>query len=290
MKKGISISLLALSLAACGGGGGSNSSDSNDENILSLKTDFAVGIRGSEQEPTVTAASVSEGDTVALNTRLTGSIPEDGSIRFSFTPTETTIVALVLSSTAEDLDLELTDSNYDVNIESSDSTSNEAIIFDAISGTPYFIDVDAYGKGGSFQLKLVEANRSSLGLSNDEYVVITQLNIAQECVEDGQNLSSNTTEVQNKIINWKGGYVLNLSGENKTSFTSVNDNSFSIADSTSESYSDGESYSNISIFNYTTNFATGELTGDGNYVETYTDNAATETCTSEVEITGKVVL
>jgi hypothetical protein len=288
MRKEISISLLALGLVACGGGSSSSDSDSSGSggnNTLVINKDFASGIRGIEQEPALTSATVSEGDVIALNTNLTGSVLEDSSVSLYFTPTKTEKVAFILSSAAEDLDLEV--STQGLSLESYGFTSNEALVADAIAGQLYTVEVESYVGQGAFQLKLVEANRSSLGLSTNEYVIEAEYTIERACVESGETSTYDSSKNVNKIINWKEGYIMDLSGENKSSFTSINDNSFTATYSKTEN--DGN-YELEQTTNYTTNFETGVLNGTLLSTETETYNSRTEVCTSDIEIAAKVIL
>ncbi len=288
MRKEISISLLALGLVACGGGSSSSDSDSSGSggnNTLVINKDFAAGIRGSEQEPALTSATVSEGDNVALNTNLTGSVLEDGSVSLYFTPTESETVAIVLSSLAEDLDLSVL--SQDTDLSSYGSNSNEALVFDVIADQRYIVAVEQYIGQGSFQLKLVGANRSSLGLSTNEYVIEAEYTIERACVANGETFTFDSSKNVNKIINWKEGYIMDLSGENKSSFTSINDNSFTATYSKTDN--DGN-YELEQTTNYTTNFETGVLNGSLLSTETETYNSRTEVCTSDIEIAAEVIL
>tara|TARA_B100000446_G_C10544846_1_gene338150 strand:+ start:2318 stop:3160 length:843 start_codon:yes stop_codon:yes gene_type:complete len=280
MKKEISIYLLALSLVACGG-------DSSSDSSLGINKDFASGVRGVEQEPTLTSDTVSEGDTIVLNSNLTGTVSDGSSVIFNFTPTETQKLALILSSAATDLDLGV--SSTDLDLMSDDENSNEAIIFEATAGQLYSVEVESYEGAGSFELKFVEANRSSFGLSANEYIVEAEYTSVQTCVENEQTSTYNEIYDVSIIINWKDGYVVNLSNEYKTSFKSVTDNSFTAV--SSDSGTEGnESYENTFTLNYTTNFETGELTGTAVSETTSVENSITEVCTSNISITANVVL
>ena len=254
---------------------------------LGINKDFASGIRGAEQEPALKNDPVSEGDNVELNTRLTGNVLEDSSVRFNFTPTENKKVALVLSSAAKDLDLEV--SSTDLNLDSSDGNSNEAIIFNAIANQLYSVEVESYEGQGLFELKLVEANRSSLGLTANEYIVEAKYTTKETCVENGETNQYNYTDNTSIIINWKDGYVVSLSGESKTSFKSVSGDSFTAVSSDSET-NGSDSYESNFTLNYTTNFETGELTGTASSETTFVDSNSTEVCTANITITANVVL
>lgn len=281
MKKGIFISLLALSLAACGG-------DSSNESGKSINKDFSSGIQGSSIEPTLTTFTVSDGDTVSLNTTLTGSVVEDGKVRLSFTPTEAKTVALVLSSTIKDLGLAV--SYTGKSLDSSGDNSNEALVFEVLANQQYSIKIESYEGSGDFQLKLVDANRSSLGLSKNEHIIIATYNQTQVCIEDGKTDNATSTHLVNTTINWKEGYLVDLSGEGKTSFTSVQGDSFTVKKSISKT-NEGEKASSDLTLNYTTNFETGALTGQLVSKFTHTDKEGkTEVCDVNSQIAAKVVL
>lgn len=280
MKKGISISLLALTLVACGG-------DTTSGDTNGINQDFPSDVRGVEQEPTLSSGTIAEGDSASLNTNLTGSVLENSSVRFNFTPTESQQVALVLSSAAEDLDLTVT--AQDVDLDSSGFSSNEVIVFNAVAGQVYSIEVDSYTGSGAFQLKIVAANRSSLGLSANEYLIEAQYSSTEVCVRNGASSTNSDTSLINTIINWKDEYLSNLAGIDKTSFTSANGNSFTIVGSDSESEDDESNESSYTL-NYTTNFDTNELTGTLKSKNTYTNSSGTKVCDTDIKITGKVIL
>jgi len=174
-------------------------------------------------------------------------------------------------------------------LESSGLNSNEALLADVIADQLYTVEVYSYEGQGSFQLKLVEANRSSLGLSTNEYVIESQYTAEEVCVQDGETSTYNYTDNINATINWKNGYIMDLSGENKSLFTSVNENSFTIIGSDSDAAGD-ESYESEFTVNYTTNFETGLLNGSILSTTTYIDNTGTEVCNSNIEITAEVIL
>jgi hypothetical protein len=280
MKKEILISLIVLTLVACGGESTSHDTDA-------INQDFSINVRGEEQEPPLSLDTVTEGDSVSLNTILTGSVLESSSIRFNFTSNQSQKVALVLSSAVEDLDLNV--SGEDVEFDGSGNSSNEAIVFNALAGQLYSIEVDSYTGSGEFQLKLVAANRSSLGLSANEYVIQAEYSSTEVCLEDGLNYTFSDTFLINTIINWKGGYLSDLDAIDKTSFTSTNGDSFTIVETDSKS-ENGESYESIYTLNYATNFDTNELTGTLVSKTTDTDSSGTRVCDAAVNIVGKVIL
>jgi hypothetical protein len=280
MKKEILISLIVLTLVGCGG-------ESTSHDIDGINQDFSINVRGEEQEPSLSLDTVTEGDNVSLNTILNGSVLENSSIRFNFTSNKSQKVALVLSSAVEDLDLNV--SGQDVDFDGSGNSSNEAILFNALAGQIYSIEVDSYSGSGEFQLKLVAANRSSLGLSANEYIIQAEYNSTEVCLEDGLSYTFSDIFLINTIINWKGGYISDLDAIDKTSFTSADGEGFTIVETDSKS-ENGESYESIYTLNYATNFDINELTGTLVSKTTYTDFSGTKVCDATVNIVGKVIL
>ena len=122
MKNGILISVLTVCLVGCGG-------ESGSETHTEI-TDFSLDLKGIEEQPTLTNAEISEGDSASLNTNYTGNIIEHSSVQFSFTLAEDKQVALVLSSGVSDLDLSIYGNNK--SLYSEFEGSNELIIVDAV--------------------------------------------------------------------------------------------------------------------------------------------------------------
>lgn len=280
MKNGILISVLAACLVACGG-------DSGNE-TPTINTEFSAGIKGIEAQPTLTNADIAEGDRANLNTNYTGNILEDSSVRFSFTLPEDKQILLVLSSAAIDLDLSVSGSGH--RSASSDEGSNELLIFDAQAGVTYYVRVQAWEGSGEFQLKLVEANRSSVGLANNEYLVQLESVNTMKCIEDGVEQEEFTdTEMTEGVINWSSGYIGDNLGNNRTSFGTVDGNTFTT--SGNHSYSeDGYSGSSQGTLTLSTDFTTGEITGSSIGSYEYSGDGETGNCTYTSIETGRIVL
>lgn len=280
MKNGFLISLLVLGLAACGGESGSGNP--------TIKTEFSAGIKGMEAQPALTDATISEGDSASLNTNYTGNVLEDSEINFSFTLTENKLVALVLSSGVSNLDLSVRGNN--INLDSFYDDSNELIVFDALAGESYSVAVEAWVGAGEFQLKLVEANRSSVGLADNEYLVKLDSIDTLKCLENGiEQDEYNDNDTSLLIINWSAGYVGDASTDDKTSFSSVDGNAFTARESYSES-EDDFSITSQSTLTLLTDFTTGVTTGSLHGSYEYTRGDKTDNCTFTNVETGQVIL
>lgn len=90
MKNGILVTLLSLGLIACGGE--SKKNNNNDSTF----GEFSSGIKGVEEQPSLTSADVAEGDSLTLNTINHGNIEHYSFVPLNFTLEQDTQVALVL--------------------------------------------------------------------------------------------------------------------------------------------------------------------------------------------------
>jgi hypothetical protein len=282
MKNGILVSLLVLWLAACGG-------ESNTSvPTLSINTELSAGITGMEEQPVLVNAEISEGDSAILNTNYTGNVLEYSSVHFSFTLAETKRVAMVLSTEVSDLELSLAGSflgSY-----SFLETSNDFIVFDAQPNEHYSMKIESYGGTGDFKLKLVEANRFSLGLTNDEYLVSFNSSYTKKCIVNGivqdDEVSGGLSML---VINWSAGYIYDPSDSERTSFSSVNGNTFTTYENYSE-LGNGSRIDRSNLLILLTDFTSGEVSGVASRSFETTNGQETAICTySSVEV-GHVVL
>lgn len=279
MKNGILLSFLSLGLAACGG--------EPDIDPPSLDANLSDGIKGIEAQPALVNANISEGDSASLNTNYSGSVLSDGSVHFSLTLTEDTQVAIVLSSGLQDLDLAV--SGNDIERSSDLNASNEIIVFDALADESYNVDVESNEGAGEFQLKIVEANRSSVGLSEDEYLVELEFYKTETCTINGDEQHYSSNETVNKIINWSEGYMSNSAGSDRLAFNSVNGTTFTVKSNHSDLGS-GWNKSDQFTMTLVTSFATGAITGSSSTRDDYVEFDYSEHCYSTANYTGKIVL
>lgn len=280
VKNGIVVTLLSLSLMACGG-------ESNKDNNPGF-WEFSSGIKGIEEQPSLTSADVSEGDSLTLNTVYSGNVEQNSDVSFNFTLDQDTQVALVLSSEAKNLDLSV--SGNDLSLDSSLLDSNELIIFDALAGENYSVTVDTFLSSGPFQLKFVEANRASAGLSADEYLVYFTYTITETCSENAgaeEELVSNGSNFN--VINWKSEYYANRDGTDKQIFDSVEGNTFNLYFNNKTTHDDGY-YTNESTVIFHTDFNTGEVVGSANGIFKDVDETYTRDCRFNTFMTGQVIL
>ncbi len=165
-----------FALTACSGGGGGSSDNSN-----AVKTDTAVRFQGPANEPALIQQNFTYNDMpVELNSRTLGFIYDQERRSLSFEADKSGTVAIVLSSDAEDLDLEIT--SFDLQKYSYSFTSDEAVVFEAKAGTVYSIVITSFNGGGNYSLKVVQGNRESLGLRDNELYVLASGNGEESCI------------------------------------------------------------------------------------------------------------
>lgn len=220
MKKTLlATSLLSILLTACG----SDSTDDTEKTDTPKAPKIDASLKGPAKEPALTAAAVKEGDNVAINSLLTGTVVAGSFVQFVFTPEKSQAVVFALSSTAaKDLDLDIITDEYTEDFTAVDSTEHAYI--EVKKGIPYSIKVKSRSGGGAFQLKLAEANRETFNLTDTEFFYTGVGTDSFDCISStGVDEPKDTAKIRDQfIINWEGEY-LRYGGE-KRSFSSVNGN------------------------------------------------------------------
>lgn len=204
--------LLVPILVACGG----SSSDSQ----VGLDVTLGDGVRGVEQMPALASVTAEDGDSLVINSRISGVIGSEANIDFYYTPPQNTLVALVLTGTALDLDISI--SGTELTKFSLGDNSNEAIVFNAVANQEYVISMVSWLDGGDYELTVVEGNRASLGLGADEYYVELLLTGSETCNGETYEASGYV----DSLFNFDKGYVTDTSGLDKVAFDSVSGNTF----------------------------------------------------------------
>lgn len=273
MNKLVAIAGLSVLLSACG----------SDDEQPTIDVDLSE-FKGVSSAPNFTAVAVSDNDAININTRAAGTVAENGNVDLYFTASGDELVAVTLSSGAEDLDLYI--ENSDINSSSTYSNSNEAIVFPASLGETYNLGVAADVGAGDFILDLVSANRSSLGLSENEFWVSFTSTYSDSCNgEDPYTYS----DLDGFVINFAEGYIASPDGLEKRAFSSVEGLSFNVSFSSSGS-GEGFSYSSTGSSTYTVNPLTGGVTGSGSYSSSELNNGQSYECTGTTTYDGGIVL
>lgn len=272
----LAVVILSSGLVACGGG-------STSSGGASVDVDISDSLKGLSQEPALASSAVSEGDSVSLNSVLTANLSEDSYMLFSFTAESDGEVAVLLNSAAEDFDLYVTSNDLDLSSER--LSSEEQLVFSATSGETYSIEVSAYYGSGDFTVKLVEANRTSLVLSNNEYYVSLPYETEVVCDTSDYNFDG---EYQ-VVINWLGGYLKD--GSEKSNFNSASGNTFTIL----TNYSDSEpeydySYSEEYTLQLTVNPESGVVSGTETGTSTEINGSDVDDCAISTTYVGRIVL
>ena len=247
----ISLPILVLMLAACGG------SSSDSENTL----------------------SATQGDDLAINSIYTGAIGFESKIDFNYTPTEDTLVALLLTGTAEDLDISV--SSTELTKFSLGDNSNEGIVFNAVANQEYVISIVSWLEGGSYQLTLVEGNRASLGLEENEHYVELILTASETC--NGE--ISESEGYVDSIFNFAQGYVTDINDFEKVEFDSVNGNTLIKDTSYNEEEEQGEGE-----IQFTLSPDDGVVTGSNVGSYSYSFSGETVNCSYNNTFTGGILL
>ncbi len=185
--------LVLLGLVACG-----SSSDSDEGQYLELEQ-----YKGEAQEPTLIEVDENNGsDSVEINSLITGNIDRFHSILFQYTALQEGEIALILNSSSDEINFSV--NSGDVEQRSFAFTGNNAVVLSVVMGGFYEIRLTSTEDNKSpFQFKIVEANRSSLGLSDSEYWINSKVTDSALCGEN-ENIS---TYIIGQIFNFEKGYL-----------------------------------------------------------------------------------
>ena len=290
------ISLASLTLAACGGG---TSSDTNTEaqstNTQTTDTqntdntsnvEITQAAKGSEVQPALSTAEVSEGSDISLNSQSSGAVDGESPTRLNFQSHAEGMVVVKLTGSSDELSLMVEDDQGGW-ITSFNPGSEESVVFNAQAGMGYTIDIATENDQASFELILTEANRETLELEENEYYVALAGLGDFQC--GGENLTEMAGEVPfNKqlIVNWDQGYFMNSAGSNRQDFASVTDLNYT----TNENHqlSNGNRYS----LQLDLNLLPEMGTLNGTAVEEAIENVDgdTSTCTGNFDLVGRILL
>lgn len=194
--------VLTSILVACGG------DESKDS--LSINKNFET----SSDEPSLTAVSATEGLTVLNNSEITGSLEEGESVTFQFAADPEGYVSVIaLNSEAPNFDLEVAAVGSNTPFIGNNFTSFESTMVSAGQFSDYLITVKAQEGSGDFSLKVATANRTSLGLSENEYFFDVESEGRADCIS-GSYLY---VDYGHMILNFEDEYAV-IDGV-KTEFT-----------------------------------------------------------------------
>ena len=273
MIKILVVSIFALGLSAC-------IDESDDENGIDVDVSQ---FKGAEQSPSLAAASsVDDGDSVVINSEYNGTITDGASHTFAYSALADGLVAIVLTSAAEDIDLFVVDGTTKYSSES--LSSNEAVVLQVTANQQYSIEIESLDGAGSYNLVVVEANRSSLGLSADEYWVNFDIDTEETC----NTTNTSESHVAGFVINFASGYLADVSGLDKDEFRNVQGNQFSIESSDSGSGT-GYSYSSSFKLDLEVNPTQGSVNGSSTSTSTETGFLDLE-CSSRSSFNGELIL
>lgn len=264
--------LSAVVLSGCGG---------SDDSGINTGIQVSTSLKGLSVEPELSAVNAGGIDGLTLNSEVSGFIADQDVVSFSYDAISSGLVVVTLTSAADDLDLTVRTGQGSV--DSSNSDSNEMVVFDANDGADYSVIVDSYEGEGDYTLKLVRANRETLSLSDNEY-------LASIYEEESRDCGSFTSYEENDyfiVFNWSNGYLGKDDG--KTKFTSSESNTVVIEYSESESAED-YSYSYEGILNVTVDPNTGVITGTDIWSDIEDDEGDITECSYEATLSGQIEL
>ncbi|MBQ0729708.1 MAG: hypothetical protein KBT75_03360 [Oleispira antarctica] len=300
MKNGITISLLSLGLIACGG----ESSNKSGSPRASIKTEFSQNLRGPQTLPDLEKISVTEGDSLSLNTEASGSILEDSSVNLTFTAENTGLMTLFSASTDSNVVFSVTNNSDSTALEGqgrieapSPNESEETIYFKSLyftveQGSIYSIEVASPEEAADFKLTLINGNRfiAPILVHPDSYLVSENYEEEKECEILNERSEFIETQIYSdayhsySVMNWKDGYHLkSIHARTGEVYEDAKGDTFYIGDERND-------YEDYLV--YKTNFETGAVSSYGTKHLTYTneENGEIKRCIITHTMSGKVVL
>ncbi len=222
----VAMILLSFALVACGSSSDNDvgSSGGGNEGQYADLEQF----KGESQEPTLfdegtfDIGTRDNEDLMEINSYLSSEVDSRHSTFIQYRALQDGKVALVLNSSTGDASLSLSGEGLDQS--SFVFSGNDAIVFSAVIDGLYDISVTS-GESDvtSFELKMVEANRSSLGLSDSEYWVNSTITDDYICDDrEGSN-----TYTYGQIFNFEQGYVAYSDGIKVADFNVKDELNFS---------------------------------------------------------------
>ncbi len=234
---------------------------------------------GGSSSDSGTALDAAQGGDLVINSTYSGTIGSEIKIDFKYTPTEDTLIALLLTGSAQDLDISV--SGTELTKFSLGDNSNEGIVFNAAANQEYVISVVSWLDGGSYQLTLIEGNRSALGLGENEYYVELILVATETC--NGE-ISENEGYVDS-VFNFVEGYVTDINGLDRVNFDSVIGNTLIKDISYNEGGEEG-----IGETRFTLSADDGQVSGTSVGSYSYSFSGETVSCSYSNTFTGGILL
>ncbi|WP_419812046.1 hypothetical protein [Bacterioplanoides sp.] len=282
MLKQLSVAVLSMSMLACGGGSSSGGSGSNG-----ISQEINPSLSGPASAPQLSTlnGNLSDGSTIPLNTVVNSSIQAGAELQFSFVASEDMLLAVVLDGAdANDSDLDLVVDG----VESINGGANEAVVIQVIMGETVSIELKSFNDNEtSFELTVVRANRESLRLMNNEFVVLSDVVEIESC-NDGAPRTRN--DIAATVFNFSEGYARELMSSRQDFASSSTENALRFTFSESGSDDDGDSFSQSGDITYTVDVNTGDVSASGTSSETEVFNGQTDSCASTLTATGNIVL
>lgn len=300
MKSGITIAFLSLGLIACGGESNNSNNNRNQSPQASIDTAFAQDFHGLQAAPTLTTADVTEGDSVELNSEVSGHVLEDSSVNLTFTAEKSGLMMLHSTSEAHDVKLTVTEPDTAIEVLTTwgalrDTSGDEQILtyqnlflFPATEGLTYTIEIQSAEGATDFILTLADANREYLALNRPEEYIVSETYIEERACDffDDRDLFIETTYSSETYhafsrMNWKAGY--HSKGLHHNKITGFNN---SIGEFTLTFDDQDRSLS------YGVDFETGKVFSSESTSKTYINDVerTTEKCAISINMTGEIVL
>ncbi len=225
--------IFSMFLAACGSG---SESEIDHEQLALLK--------GLEQSPQVTfLSSIESGDSIALNQSISGEITSSETASFDYYPLNSGYVSFQYDSPSENVWLRIKEDG--VGTYTRLYSRGQPSVFDLSAGTVYTFELYQYflaedgftliekpDEIGAFEISLVELNRQSLQLSENEYLL--ELNYNGNFYEEGRpeislyNFEESGSENYQRllIVNFLDGYNRDLYQELEIAYAQVSGSTF----------------------------------------------------------------
>lgn len=247
-------------------------------------------LKGSSTQSELMLGTLVDDLEIQLNSRLYGSIDNNSELAFTYVAEKAASVMLFLRGEDSGVGLKLTSSlnrfSFRSEWEHTARTASAALVFPVEEGRTYYLSIESdaeYSNSQNFELVFTEANRATLSLSNNEYLIAHTRRIDyQDCyAASDPSLDSRvfTEEFRHYFVaNFTAGYLADVDKREHQIYKYLGDNNF-----------EPDRIASISE-NLVVDPDTGEMTGTGEGRAYPFRDGIRYSCDTTIAIDGEVVL
>ncbi len=250
-----------------------------------IDTGFKIDESLSPIQPELMQDTLVDGMPVNLNTRMYGTIENGTELKFTFTSDVPGELMMFLRGEDASVNLHLKASRFRFSDDWEDTSfgASAALIFTYEQERTYYLTVYAdseYNGQQNFELVVVEPNRETLQLTENEYLIAVNIRIDRDCYDSvsGDDIRLVETPTRYSIANFTGGYVAITDKSSFYSYIYQGNNEF-----------EEDAISSLTD-RYVVDPTTGEISGTSRGTTLYYSEATTYSCDTTYTKDGQIVL